>query len=152
MQINLRPDLSSLNAHTLRVMKNNNEELKVLSGKNLTLRDILMELIGRYHPRKSLATYAAILNKELPLSLPIGESLADFVDVNQGYFQTIPELRKIFFRAEAVIVSGESILRLDFSKYVKDNIKAPILVHPAEELYITTQSVPQIMQLLSTRF
>jgi hypothetical protein len=141
-QMNIRPDLTSLGAHTLLVMNHQGSNFQILSDLKLTLHEMILELIKRYHPKKSVAYYASILNNQLPKSIPIGEALAEFIDSNQDFLKSTPYLHGFFFRAEEAIVSGESVPRLDFLKYTKAWPSSPPRKFKDEETFIINQNKP----------
>jgi hypothetical protein len=141
-QMNIRPDLTSLGAHALLVMNHHGSNFEILSGQKLTLNEIILEIIKRYHPKKSLQSYATILNNQLPKSIPIGDSLAEFIDGQQNYLKSIPYLRGFFFRAEEAIVSGESVPRLDFLKFVKSNNDSSMAKFKEEETFSLNENEP----------
>jgi len=143
-QMNIRPDLTSMSSRAMLIMNYQNKGLEVVSAPNLTLKELLLTLIKRYHPKKTLRDYARILNNDLPKSIPIGDSLAEFIENSQGTLKSTPVLRNFFFRAEEVIVSGESVPRLNFVKYIQDEMKQNVQNSSREDLFEAGSTTPNI--------
>ena len=79
----------------------------------------LESILKQYSSRYSLENLASMLDKHLPMNIPIGSSLATYIDSHAEQLNKYPIFKKNFFKAEHPIRKGESIHKLNFTNIIR---------------------------------